>query len=218
MTKAVILLSGGMDSTALLASVRNEYNGILALSVDYGQRHRKELVAAAAVAEFFHVEWQVLDLSGLAPLLPSALTRHDEPLPEGHYADESMKATVVPGRNAIMLAAAAGVAQGRGASTVLTAVHAGDHPIYADCRPDFIAAMDSALHVGYGVHVIAPFCHVTKTDIARIGAEHAAPFDLSWSCYAGEEVHCGRCGTCVERIEAFQESGVHDPTAYEVQI
>jgi 7-cyano-7-deazaguanine synthase len=206
-----------MDSTALLASVVSKYDGIMALSVDYGQRHSRELDAANAVATFYDVEWEVLDLSGLAPLLRSALTQHDQPLPEGHYADESMKATVVPGRNAIMLAAAAGVAQSRGASTVLTAVHAGDHPIYPDCRPDFIAAIDHALYLATGVHVAAPFVGVTKTDIARLGATNDAPFDLTWSCYAGGDVHCGRCGTCVERVEAFRESGITDPTTYEVE-
>jgi len=216
MSNAVILLSGGMDSTALLASSVGKYGGITAVSFDYGQRHRRELDAANAVATAYDVEWEVVDLSRLAPHLRSALTQHDQPLPEGHYADESMKATVVPGRNAIMLSVAAGIAQSRGAGLVLTAVHAGDHPIYADCRPDFIAAIDRALHLATGVRVLAPFVDVTKTEIARVGAAHNAPFDLTWSCYAGGDLHCGKCGTCVERAEAFRDSGINDPTTYEV--
>lgn len=212
----LVLLSGGMDSTALLAHVLAEHGAVEAVGVNYGQRHARELDAAAAVATHYGVRFDVVDLTGVTGFLASALTDHDAPLPEGHYADESMKATVVPGRNAIMLSVAAGIAASRGMDAVATAVHAGDHPIYPDCRPEFIAAIHDALLLATGVGVRAPFVHKTKTEIARIGHDLGAPLGLTWSCYAGGDAHCGRCGTCVERIEAYRDSGVPDPTTYEV--
>jgi len=215
MSSAMVLLSGGMDSTAALAMLSHD-GPVEAVSIDYGQRHARELAAAGDVANHYCVPWCVVDLREWGAMVPSALTDHDRELPEGHYADESMRATVVPGRNAIMLSVAASIAAARGLETVVTAVHAGDHPIYPDCRPAFIAAMDEGLRQGTGVGVFAPFVNVSKTEIARLGADAGAPFALTWSCYAGGDVHCGRCGTCVERREAFEESGVPDPTTYEV--
>lgn len=220
MTGALVLLSGGMDSTTLLSEVM-EWRGtkratVHTIAFDYGQRHVKELDAAAAVAKHYKVRFDVVDVTGINPHLASALTDHTQPLPEGHYADESMKATVVPGRNAIMLSVAAGIAASRGVSHVATAVHAGDHPIYPDCRPDFIAAIGRALRLATGVEVVAPFVDRTKTEIAALGWYMNAPLELTWSCYAGGDVHCGRCGTCVERIEAFRDADVTDPTTYEV--
>lgn len=220
MTGTLVLLSGGLDSTVLLAHTleraqRTGETHVRALSVDYGQRHARELHAAAAVAHYYDVPWEVADLASLAPLLRSSLTGHG-PVPEGHYAEQSMAATVVPNRNAIMLMVAAGVAQSRGLTCVATAVHAGDHPVYADCRPEFIDAASAAATLGTdsGVQIVAPFVRTSKERIAALGSILGAPLYLTWSCYMGGSLHCGRCGTCVERAEAFHLAGVDDPTEY----
>lgn len=214
------LLSGGMDSTSLIAVLIAQGKNVDAVSIDYGQRHSKELESARAVSEFYGIRHDVIDLSVLAASLNSALTSHDEiQVPDGHYTKETMRATVVPNRNAIMLMVAAGIAASRGHSSVATAVHAGDHFIYPDCRPEFIEAASHCAELGtatFGdVQIKAPFVHISKADIAALGFEHSAPFNLSWSCYKGGENHCGRCGTCVERAEAFYMAGVEDPTTYD---
>jgi len=215
------LLSGGMDSTSLVAMLKaNSTETIDAISINYGQRHAKELERAKAVADYFGIRHDVIDLSVLAESLSSALTSHDEiQVPDGHYTKETMRATVVPNRNAIMLMVAAGIAASRGHSEVATAVHAGDHFIYPDCRPEFIEAASEAARLGtatFGdVIITAPFVNISKAEIAQVGFANKAPFHLSWSCYKGGEMHCGRCGTCVERAEAFHLAGVPDPTEYE---
>jgi 7-cyano-7-deazaguanine synthase len=217
MTNQLVLLSGGMDSTALLALAAARGPVVGALSVNYGQRHAVELEAAKDVAEFYGVDHYVLDLTSWGSLLSgSALTDASVAVPEGHYAAPSMAVTVVPNRNATMLMAAAGVAESLGADVVLTAVHNGDHHVYPDCRPEFIAAASLAANLGTGgkVSIDAPFVNISKTDIAVVGKGFGAPFELTWSCYKGGDTHCGACGTCVERIEAFRDSGVEDPTTY----
>lgn len=214
----IVLLSGGMDSTTALAWAATQGDVVECVSVDYGQRHRRELASAEQVAAHYGVPLRVLDLSSFAAALGgNALTDASVDVPEGHYADESMRATVVPNRNATFLMAAAGVAAAVGADAVVTAVHAGDHPVYPDCRPEFITAADEAARLGTGgaVRVLAPFVNDSKTDVARIGADLDAPLHLSWSCYNGRDRHCGRCGTCVERAEAFRDAGLTDPTEYE---
>jgi 7-cyano-7-deazaguanine synthase len=213
------LLSGGMDSTALVAHLLQSGHNVEAISVNYGQRHDKELQRAAAIADHFGIWHKVIDLSILANDLTSALTSHDEiQVPDGHYTKETMRATVVPNRNAIMLMVAAGIAASRMHDLVATAVHAGDHFIYPDCRPEFIASASETSRLGtatFGdVEIIAPFVMVDKAEIVRLGSAANAPFELSWSCYKGGDIHCGRCGTCVERAEAFYLAGVEDPTEY----
>lgn len=216
----LVLLSGGLDSSTLLADAVRSGTASLAVSVAYGQRHIRELRAAHDIAAHYEIEHIVLDLSGWGRLLTgSALTDASVPVPHGHYAHESMKATVVPNRNATMLSAASGVAQARGCARVLTAVHAGDHPIYPDCRPEFIDAIAAATELATdgAVSIAAPFVHRTKTDIARRAGELGVPIGMTWSCYEGHtngDAHCGRCGTCVERIEALHDAGVPDPTRY----
>lgn len=213
----LILLSGGLDSATLLADRVDAGTARLALSVDYGQRHARELAAAADLAGHYGVTHHVLDLRGWGSLLAgSALTDRAVEVPHGHYADESMKATIVPNRNATLLMAAAGVAIATGCTHVLTAVHAGDHPIYPDCRPGFIVAAADAARLGTdgAVTILAPFVDGTKTDIARLAGRLGLPVGLTWSCYEGGTEHCGRCGTCVERIEALRDAGVADPTPY----
>lgn len=217
MTHTLVLLSGGLDSTTLLARVVDAGTARLALSADYGQRHRRELDAARAVAAHYGVAHTVVDLSGWGRLLDgSALTDASVPVPHGHYAAPSMASTVVPNRNATLISAAAGVAIARGCDTVAVAVHAGDHPVYPDCRPEFLDAMNTALRYGTqdAARLVAPFAHWDKTAIVAEAHRLGAPVELSWSCYEGGPVHCGRCGTCVERAGAFFAAGVTDPTEY----
>ena len=218
MTGSLVLLSGGMDSTVALAREALDHRAKFALSVDYGQRHRKELSAAVRIAaEYPEIEHEVLDLTGWGRLLTgSALTDPRVPVPHGHYAAPAMAITIVPNRNAVLLMAAAGVAIAVGCDEVVIAVHAGDHPVYPDCRPEFIDQINraTALATDQAVTIRAPFLNYTKTDIALHSAIYAAPVHLSWSCYEGGERHCGRCGTCQERIEAFLDAGIHDPTLY----
>jgi 7-cyano-7-deazaguanine synthase len=228
MAKTVAIVSGGMDSVTLAhyleAEVAIEEGDLHLLSVDYGQRHRVELGYAVKCAERLGATHQIADLSGINPLLAgSALTSPDMEVPEGHYADETMKQTVVPNRNAIMLSVAVGYAVSIGATRVATGVHAGDHPIYPDCRPDFIAKFNSMAQVateGFapeGFEVIAPFVMVSKAEIARIGNLYGVPWRETWSCYKGGSVHCGACSTCFERREAFSLAGIADPTVYDAQ-
>ena len=218
---AVVSLSGGMDSTTLLAhyAAAEPAPRLLAVSVDYGQRHVRELDSARAVAAHYRAEHLVVDLRAVGGLLSgSALTDPSVEVPEGHYAWETMKATVVPNRNMIIASVLIGLAVSRRAAVVALGMHAGDHAVYPDCRPEFVTALARCAAVaneGFDPPAVeAPFVHLTKTDIARRGAELAAPLHLSWSCYRGGEVHCGVCGTCYERREAFRDAGLPDPTAY----
>ena len=218
----VVLFSGGMDSTALLSwevDQANRHGGrVYALSVNYGQRHVKEVQSAKQIAAALDVPHEVIDLSVLGKHLSSALTSPEVDVPDGHYAEETMRKTVVPNRNAIMLMVAGGFTSAIGFDVVKTAVHAGDHFIYPDCRPEFIRSASKTLNLGtegFGDVVIeAPFVNSTKADIAIIGDMANAPFDLSWSCYKGGDIHCGACGTCFERREAFILADVTDPTVY----
>lgn len=213
---SLVLLSGGMDSTTALAvTVAGTTTGTVeALFIDYGQRHIRERASSIAVAEHYGVRWAELDLRTFGASVTSALTSPGLGVPHGHYTAESMAQTVVPNRNATMLSAAAGIASSRGLDHVVTAVHAGDHAVYADCRPEFITALSAATTLGCGVDIVAPFVHTSKTDIAREGTALSAPYGWTWSCYEGGDIHCGRCGTCVERAEAFHDAGVNDPTVY----
>lgn len=219
---AVVLLSGGMDSTVVAYHVRDLIGPepIEFISFNYGQRHKKELEYARVTARELRGEHVLVDLSGLNGLLQgSALTTPGIEVPEGHYAAPTMKLTVVPNRNMIMLSIAAGLAVSRERGMVVCAVHAGDHAVYPDCRPEFIKQLADAIWIGnegFNPPMLqAPFVYRTKADIARRGQELGVPWLDTWSCYKGGELHCGKCGTCVERREAFQLSGIIDPTEYE---
>lgn len=219
MTDYYVLHSGGMDSTTALALAQQQDDArkIIAVGIDYGQRHLKELEHASLIHKQLNVESCTLDLTGYGRSVTSALTSNID-VPDGDYSAENMNVTVVPGRNAVMLSAVAGMAASRSGehpAVVVAAVHSGDHYIYPDCRPEFIEAMNEALQAACGVRVWTPFINKSKIDIAGIGAEINAPLSLSWSCYKGGEKHCGTCGTCVERKEAFIKAGVEDPTIYE---
>lgn len=216
--KTLVICSGGLDSVSLAHIIADQHRLTRLVSFDYGQRHRKELDFAAAAARRLNVPHHLIDMRGIgAPLSGSALT-DDIDVPDGHYAEETMRITVVPNRNAIMLAIGFGVAAANGDEAVATAVHGGDHFIYPDCRPAFTRAFDAMQQAaldGYAsVRLHTPFVERSKADIVHAGAAHGTPFAETWSCYKGGELHCGRCGTCVERREAFHLAGVEDPTAY----
>ena len=216
--KALVLFSGGLDSTVLAAQLQADGIETRLLSIDYGQRHAKELNKAEKIAQALGLPHRILRLPDLGPLLGgSSLTDDQVELPEGHYAEESMKATVVPNRNMILLALAGGHALSIGFNTIAYAAHAGDHTIYPDCRPEFADAMEKALGLAdwQNLNLHRPFVNFSKEELVRKGNELGAPLELTWSCYAGREKHCGKCGTCVERKEAFALAMVEDPTEYE---
>lgn len=220
-TCAVVTVSGGLDSTVLAHWLAGHGVRLDLLSFDYGQRHRVELQYARHTAERLGSAHRVIDVSGLtAALAGSALTDRSVEVPDGHYTDASMRATVVPNRNAIMLDVAVAAAIACDADAVAYGAHAGDHPIYPDCRPAFFDAyrrMAAVANEGFlpsGFEVIAPFLHLSKAEVVSLGAHLGVPFAATWSCYRGAEEHCGTCGTCVERREAFAIAGVADPTAY----
>ena len=216
MKDSVIIVSGGMDSTTLLYDRRDEI--ALAISFDYGSNHNaREIPYAEMHCKRLGIEHITIPLDFMHKYFRSSLLEGADAIPEGHYAAENMKSTVVPFRNGIMLAVAAGVAESRNLTKLLIANHGGDHTIYPDCRPEFISAMDSATNAGtyVGVRVVAPYTNITKGDIARIGKKLGIDYAETWSCYKGGEKHCGKCGTCVERKEALAYAGIEDMTEYE---
>jgi 7-cyano-7-deazaguanine synthase len=221
--KVLVVSSGGLDSTVAIYQMLKQDCEVATVSFDYGQRHKKELDYAEKTASKLGLRHHVVDLSGLTSILAesgSSLVSATE-VPEGHYAEDNMKKTVVPNRNMMMLSVAGAIAVSTGCNYVVTGVHAGDHAVYPDCRPPFINAMADALvygNEGFGDMrgVLAPFVHMTKTEIAHLGMQLKVPFEETWSCYKGGEVHCGRCGTCVERLEAINDAGAfgYDKTEY----
>lgn len=216
MKDSVIIVSGGLDSITLLYDKAETI--ALAVSFDYGQNHgAKELPFAAHHCRKLGIPHITIPLSFMHRYFKSSLLDGAEAIPEGHYAEENMKSTVVPFRNGIMLAIATGIAESHGLKRVYIANHGGDHTIYPDCRPDFIQAMDGAATAGtfVNVRIEAPYTNITKADIVRRGTALGVDYSKTWSCYKGSDVHCGKCGTCVERKEAFLEAGVKDPTGYE---
>lgn len=223
--KAVVILSGGMDSAVLLHHVARHSTHVRALSFDYGQRHRKELDQARLIVQDLmsrglpnieELGWTPVDLSAIRPLIAKGSQTGEEEVPEGHYAEESMKLTVVPNRNMIMLSVAIGYAITLGYDTVAYGAHAGDHTIYPDCRGSYVEAMAEAIRLcDFDPPTLrAPFVEMGKHEVCRLGRVLGVPFELTWSCYKGGEKHCGKCGTCVERKEAFVLANVHDPTEY----
>ncbi|MBI3578926.1 MAG: 7-cyano-7-deazaguanine synthase QueC [Ignavibacteriales bacterium] len=218
MQKAVVILSGGLDSTTLLYWAKREYN-VSALTFDYGSKHNeRERVASKKIAQRLNVPHTIIDLPFVDELFKSDLLRSGGAIPQGHYEDDSMRKTVVPFRNGIMLAIAVGYAESIEANIVLYGAHGGDHAIYPDCRPEFLKSMSEAGRAGTyrGVEIKDPFMNLKKKDIVALGMDLHVPFELTYSCYNGGEKHCGTCGTCVERREAFQLAGVVDPTVYEL--
>lgn len=209
--------SGGIDSTVLLYQLRREGARVRCLTIDYGQRHRVEIRHAVNICSRLGIDHRVADFTPLSfALTGSSQTSSEVDVPEGHYTDASMATTIVPNRNMLMLATATAWAIASGAPAVAYAAHAGDHAIYPDCRPEFAHAMAAAMDLAgpKPVTLMRPFIDKTKTEIVALGARLDVPFVLTWSCYKGLDKHCGKCGTCVERREAFDGAGVVDPTEY----
>lgn len=216
MKDSVIIVSGGMDSITLLYDKKEEI--ALAVTFDYGSNHNaKEITWAKVHCERLKIKHIVIKLDFMHKYFTSSLLEGADAIPEGHYADENMKSTVVPFRNGIMLSIAAGIAESNGLKKVLIANHGGDHTIYPDCRPAFIKAMNEATENGtyVNVSICAPYTNITKADIARIGKRLGIDYSETWSCYKGGEKHCGKCGTCIERKEALALAGIENKTEYE---
>ena len=214
-------LSGGMDSTALLVRLISQGYKVSCLSYDYGQKHKIELERAKKNIRYlaengYNIEHKVADLSSAMSIFSSALTSDEIDVPEGHYEEESMKLTVVPNRNMIMLSVAVGWALALKFDAVAYGAHSGDHAIYPDCREEFAQALDRAVSLcdWHGMRLMRPFVKMDKGEIAKRGAALGVPFDLTWTCYKGGEVHCGKCGACQDRREAFATHGIDDPVAF----
>ena len=211
--KGLLVYSGGLDSTTLLYEYKDSID--LAVTFDYGSKHNaKEIACAKENCQRLGIRHLIIPLGFIGQYFKSDLLQSGGEIPEGSYADENMKSTVVPFRNGIMLAVAAGLAESYGLDTVLLANHSGDHAIYPDCRPEFIDAFSAAVKAGTyeGIKVVSPYCNITKRDIALRGKALGLDYSLTYSCYKGGEKHCGKCGTCVERKEALAG---FDPTVYE---
>jgi 7-cyano-7-deazaguanine synthase len=212
----IVLLSGGMDSSTLLAHTLNAFpdGRHHAISFDYGQRHSKELHAAHAIAKYYHTPHHIVNLRqvGREFMFGSSQTS-GVPVPHGHYTDESMKVTVVPNRNMVMLSIATAFAIATHSDFVAYAAHAGDHAIYPDCRPEFVTAMGEAIRLcdEHKVSIYTPYIDVTKAQILEEGLYRNVPYELTWTCYEGTLLPCGKCGTCVERAEAFELNHTIDP-------
>ena len=205
-----------MDSITMLYEYKERI--ALGISFDYGSNHNaREIPFAAMHCERLGIKHIVINLGFMHQYFKSSLLEGAEAIPEGNYDEENMKSTVVPLRNGIMLSIAAGVAESNGLKYVMMANHGGDHTIYPDCRPEFVSAMSEATRLGTypGIEVLAPYTGITKSDIARHGKALGIDYAETWSCYKGGEHHCGKCGTCRERIEALADAGIEDHTVYD---
>lgn len=216
--KSVIIYSGGLDSTVLLHNLAKENSVVEAVSIDYGQRHSKELAFAKKNCENLGINFNLVDLSNLNPLFgKSALTDVSVDVPEAQYASENIAITVVPNRNMIMLAVASARAMALNADAVSYAAHSGDHALYPDCTNEFADAMAKAIRLAdYAkIELLRPFIEINKAQIVKLGADLGVDFSNTWSCYKGGKKHCGKCATCIERRQAFIDAGVFDPTEYD---
>ena len=215
--KAVIILSGGMDSTTLLYDLISQGYEVYAVTFDYNQKHKKEIRCAERTCKKLQIPHKIVDISVMNDLASSCLTRDQWEVPEGSYAEDSMKQTVVPNRNMVFMSLAASYAIGIGANYLFYAAHSGDHTIYPDCRPVFVSAMGTAFRLCDWNDVIlqAPYLYLTKADIVKRGISLGVDYSMTWTCYKGGELSCGKCGSCNERLAAFREARAVDPVEYE---
>lgn len=213
----LLVCSGGLDSVTLAYKLAAQKNLKAIISFNYNQKHVKELEFAKQCAEDLHVDFKLIDITSLSTAFDKTALTSDKIVPDGHYAKETMKITEVPNRNAIFLTIAFAYAITINAKKVAIAVHGGDHFIYPDCRPEFLKAFNQMEHYSLEgkIELIAPYATLTKIDIAKDTAIYNVPITKTWSCYKGQDIHCGRCGTCVERREAFELANVEDTTIYE---
>ena len=215
--KVVVIFSGGMDSFTVLNLAAKQGLEVFALSFNYGQKHKKELDYAARACTILGVKHKVVDISAINQLIGGSSLTSDIEVAEGHYEEESMKSTVVPNRNMILLSMAVGYAVSISANKVYYGAHAGDHAIYPDCRPEFVHKMNAVCAIANyeAVEIVTPYLDVSKTAILTAGLEMGLDYNQTWTCYNGREKACGKCGACQERLEAFTENGVSDPLEYE---
>ncbi|WP_426415268.1 7-cyano-7-deazaguanine synthase QueC [Aestuariirhabdus sp. LZHN29] len=216
--KVVVIYSGGMDSFTVLHRAIEEGFEVYALSFNYGQRHQRELDYAQRVCDKLGIPHQISDITAINGLLQgSSLTSNDIAVAEGHYSAENMKSTLVPNRNMILLSLAVGYGVSIGADQVFYGAHSGDHTIYPDCRPEFVDAMNEVTRIANfePVEIHSPFLHQNKIDILHWGLERGLDYGDTWTCYNGRERACGKCGSCVERLEAFELNNATDPLDYE---
>lgn len=215
--KAVVIYSGGMDSYTILNKAIRSGKDIYALTFDYGQKHCKEIDYAKAACADLDVPHRIIDITAINQLLKSSSLTSDIDIPEGHYEDDNMKSTVVPNRNMILLSLAIGYAVDIGANEVFYGAHAGDHAIYPDCRPEFVEAMNSVAQIANyeAVSIVTPYLNANKEAILREGLAMGLDYGNTWTCYNGRQHACGKCGSCVERLEAFAANHTHDPLTYE---
>ncbi|WP_404339316.1 7-cyano-7-deazaguanine synthase QueC [Pseudoalteromonas mariniglutinosa] len=215
--KVVVIYSGGMDSFTVLNKALQQGHEVYALSFDYGQRHVKELKVAASVCEKLGVAHKIVDISAINQLIGGSSLTDDIDVPEGHYEEESMKSTIVPNRNMILLSLAVGYAVSLKASKVYYGAHSGDHAIYPDCRPEFVKKMDDVCRIANydAVEIFSPYLNNTKIDILADGLAMGLDYSQTWTCYNGRDKACGKCGACQERLEAFALNNVSDPIEYE---
>lgn len=214
---SVVVLSGGMDSTTLLYDVISQGGDVYAITFDYGQRHRKEIQCATDTCNVLGIPQKIFPIPDFRELVYSSLTT-DIPVPEGRYDAPTMKTTVVHNRNMILLSLAGAYALNIGAQTLYYGAHAGDHTIYPDCRPGFVQKMGEAFLIcdWEPLTLKAPYLYWSKGDIAKRGTELGVDYSLTWTCYKGEENPCGKCGSCTERLEAFEYAGASDPLVYTI--
>lgn len=215
--KVVVIFSGGMDSFTVLNLAVKQGLNVFALSFDYGQRHKKELDYAARVCKSLGVAHKIVDISAINQLIGGSSLTSDIAVAEGHYAEESMKTTVVPNRNMILLSMAVGYAVSLEATKVYYGAHSGDHAIYPDCRPEFVHKMNDVCAIANyeAIEIVTPYLEVSKTAILTAGLAMNLDYAQTWTCYNGREKACGKCGACQERLEAFSENGATDPLQYE---
>ncbi len=215
--KVVVIYSGGMDSFTVLNKALRDGHDVHALSFDYGQRHVKELKVAADVCNSLGVPHKVVDISAINQIIGGSSLTDDIDVPEGHYEEETMKSTVVPNRNMILLSLAVGYAVSLKASKVYYGAHSGDHAIYPDCRPEFVKKMDDVCRIANyeEIEIVCPYLNNTKIEILTDGLAMGLDYANTWTCYNGREKACGKCGACQERLEAFELNQATDPLVYE---
>ncbi len=215
--KAVVIYSGGMDSFTVLNQAIAEGYQVYPLSFNYGQRHLKELEFAGEACRKLNLPHKIVDISAINTLLAGSSLTDDIDIPEGHYEEDSMKSTVVPNRNMILLSLAVGYAVSIGAKKVFYGAHSGDHAIYPDCRPEFVEKMKAVCAIAdyQPVDIVTPFLNDSKIDILTHGLKMGLDYSQTWTCYNGRDRACGKCGACQERLEAFEKNGLTDPLEYE---
>jgi len=215
--KAVVIYSGGMDSFTILNKAFRDGYELYALTFDYGQKHSKEIDYARNVCAELGIDHRIIDITAINQLIKSSSLTSDIEIPEGHYADDNMKSTMVPNRNMILLSLAIGYAVDIGAQKVFYGAHSGDHAIYPDCRPEFVQAMNNVARIANyePVEIVTPYLTGDKVSILKDGLEMGLDYGKSWTCYNGREKACGKCGSCDERLEAFAKNNAVDPLPYE---